>query len=77
MGFRVFDSVMALGLPVHAVGPDEVRRARALLKRWPRLSTRDAVHLGVTEAHGLRDVLSYDKDFDAVPWVRRAEPSVL
>jgi predicted nucleic acid-binding protein len=74
LAFRVFDSVVALGIPVLPVGVDEVSRARRLLEGWPGLSTRDGVHLGVMEAHGLVDVLSYDQDFDRVDWARRAEP---
>ncbi len=74
LAFRVFDSVAALGIAVLPVGIDEVSRGRRLLEAWPGLSTRDGVHLGVMEAHGLTDVLSYDKDFDKVEWVRRSEP---
>jgi predicted nucleic acid-binding protein len=74
LAFRIFDSVIALGIPILPVGVDEVGRARRLLESWPRLSTRDGLHLGVMEAHGIVDVLSYDKDFDRVTWARRAEP---
>jgi predicted nucleic acid-binding protein len=74
LAFRIFDSVVALGIPVLPVGVDEVGRGRRLLHRWPGLSTRDGVHLGVMEAHGLTEILSYDKEFDAVDWVRRLEP---
>ena len=74
LGFRIFDSVVALGIPILPVGADEVSRARRLLQLWPALSTRDGVHLGVMEAHGFTEVASYDKDFDLVPWARRTEP---
>ncbi len=74
LGFRIFDSVVTLGFPILEVGEGEVRRARRLLETFPDLSTRDAVHLGVMEAHGMVEILSYDRGFDAVDWVRRIEP---
>lgn len=56
------------------VGVDPVRRARRLLAVHPKLSTRDAVHLGVMESHGIVEILTYDRGFDDVPWVIRREP---
>lgn len=73
-GFQIFDSVVALGMPILSVGEDEVRRARRLLAAYPKLSTRDGLHLGVMEANGITRVLTYDKGFDAVAWARRSEP---
>lgn len=74
LGFRAFDAVVGLAIPILPVGEDEVARARRLLEDTPALSTRDGVHLGVMEAHGITDVLTYDRGFDAVDWVRRLEP---
>jgi len=74
LGFRIFDSVVALGVPILPVGEDEVRRARRLLASHAGLSTRHGVHLGVMEAHSITEVLTYDRGFDAVPWASRGVP---
>ena len=74
LGSRIVDSVISLGIPVLEVGLDEVRRARRLLEAYPTLSTREGVHLGVMEAHGITDVLTYERGFDAVEWAKRLEP---
>ncbi|MBT3220090.1 MAG: PIN domain-containing protein, partial [Proteobacteria bacterium] len=75
--YRIFDAVVSLGIPVLGVGEDEVRRARRLLEFYPTLSTRDGVHLGVMEAHGMVEILTYDRGFDHVDWARRLEPTAV
>lgn len=74
LGFRIFDSVLALGIPILDVGEAHVRAARRILELHPGLSTRDGGHLAVMEAHGMVEVLSYDRGFDLVSWERRREP---
>ena len=73
-GYRLFDAVLSLGIPILAVGEAEVAEARRLLAEHTALSTRDGVHLGVMRTNGVRSVLTYDRDFDAIPWVERREP---
>ena len=75
LGSRVFDAVVGLRLPVLPVTADDVGRARRLLETYPGLSTRDGVHLGVMESHGIEEIISYDLGFDRVDWVRRTEPT--
>lgn len=72
--FAVYDAVVQLGLPVLAVGPGELDAARRLLEAHPGLSTRDGVHLGTMEAHGIQRVLSYDRGFDEAAGFERLEP---
>ncbi len=72
-GFQLFDLILQLGLPILAVTEGALREARAILSRHPSLSTRDAVHLGVMREHGLDEILSYDRGFSQVPWVKRRE----
>lgn len=73
-GFGVFDAVVGLRIPILPIGEDEVRRARRILETFPKLSTRDAVHVGVMEAQAIKEVLTYDRGFETVTWVRRIEP---
>ena len=74
LGLRIFDDVVALGLPILPVSEADLRHARELIGKFPVLSTRDAVHLGVMRTHELTRVVSYDRGLDQVPWVERLEP---
>jgi uncharacterized protein len=73
VGFRLFDAITHLGIPVLAVTDRAMAEARRLLEEYPALSTRDSVHLGVMLEHGIEEVLSYDTGFSDVPWVKRLE----
>ena len=73
LGFKLFDAVTHLGIPVLSVTDRSMAEARRLLEDHPSLSTRDCVHLGVMREHGMDQVLSYDTGFSEVPWVKRLE----
>lgn len=73
VGFQLFDAVTHLGIPVLAVTDRAMTKARRLLEEYPILSTRDCVHLGVMQEHGIEEVLSYDTGFSEVAWVKRLE----
>lgn len=73
-GFKIFDAVTHLGIPILSVTDRAMAEARRLLEEHPGLSTRDGVHLGVMLEHGVEEVLSYDGDLSLVPWARRLEP---
>ncbi|MGB7593613.1 MAG: type II toxin-antitoxin system VapC family toxin [Terriglobia bacterium] len=57
-----------------AVTRDDVLGACELLRKYPRLSVRDAVHVGTMLRNGLKTVVSVDSDFDQVPEIRRVAP---
>jgi len=73
VGFQLFDAVTQLGISILAVTDRSLREARTLLEQYPSLSTRDGVHLGVMREHGIEEVLSYDRGFSQVSWVKRLE----
>jgi len=73
IAFQLFDAVVHLGIPILAVTDRSLTEARTLLERYPSLSTRDGIHLGVMREHGIEDVLSYDRGLSEVPWVKRLE----
>lgn len=64
---EVFDVVIPITAPV-------MEGAYGLLRRYARLSARDAVHAAVVLAHDLDAICSYDRDYDAVPGLKRVEP---
>jgi len=74
IGFEMLDSIASLPIPVLAITESDVLEARRLMERLPKLSARDAVHLGAMRSHGIERVLSYDRGFDEVGWVLREEP---
>ena len=57
-----------------AVTRDDVAGACELLRQYPRLSVRDAVHVGTMLRNGLKTVVSVDSDFDQVSEIRRVAP---
>jgi predicted nucleic acid-binding protein len=73
IGFQIFDAVSQLGIPILPVTDRSMEEARTLLEAHPSLSTRDCVHLGVMREHGIEEVLSYDRGFSEVSWVKRLE----
>ena len=73
IGFQIFDAVTHLGIPILPVTDRAMAEARRLLEAYPSLSTRDGVHAGVMREHGIEEVLSYDRGFSDVPWVKRLE----
>ena len=73
-GHALFDAVASLGIPVLAVGEEELRQARLLMAALPELDTRVAVHAGVMRTHGIGRVLSYDEGFDFIRGLERLEP---
>jgi len=60
-----------------AVTRDDVAGACELLRRYPQLSVRDAVHVGTMLRNGLRSLVSVDSDFDQVSEIRRVDPSTV
>jgi len=66
-----FDVLLGMTDEVLAVGEADALRARDIVLGTPGLSARDAIHLAVMEAHGVRRILSFDRFFDAFPGCTR------
>jgi predicted nucleic acid-binding protein len=60
-----------------AVTRDDVVRTCELLRRYPRLPVRDAVHVATMLRNGLKTVISVDSDFDQVSEIRRVAPGAI
>ena len=50
---------------------ESVTGARRLVLENERLSARDAAHVAVMQAHGVKSILSFDAGFDRVETIRR------
>lgn len=59
---------------VLALSIDDVRLARRLSAKYPRLPARDLLHVASMLNNGLHDLVSADRHFDEVTEVRRHDP---
>lgn len=66
--FRTVDSFVDAVLPVTA---EDVRAARRILDEAPAATARDALHVAVMRAHGISEILSFDRHFDGVEGISR------
>lgn len=68
------DAVLDLIRDPIPVTAEVMRAAAALLRQYPDLSVRDAVHAASMQSANCRVVVSADRHFDLVPWLRRVDP---
>ena len=66
--FRALD---AIAEEVLSFGLAEVREARRMIGRVPRISSRDALHVAVMRQAGASRILSFDRGFDSCPRIER------
>lgn len=56
---------------VFSIDRELALRARDLVLAHREVSARDALHVAVMEHHGIEEILTFDRGFDAVPGIRR------
>lgn len=66
-----YDALDAMVSIVADVTKDDVDHARIHAGRYPRLSSRDCLHLAVMDRIGCGTIWSYDTGFDAVGTLQR------
>ena len=76
-GIQVALDLFKVVLTVLPVGEEDVRRAIGFMETYRRLSPRDAIHAAVMLDNGVSEILSVDRDFDAMEEVRRVDPGDL
>ena len=59
---------------VISIGSAEINAAMGLLREYPQIDVRDAVHAAVVQLHGLEGVVSADRGFDVIRGVTRFDP---
>jgi uncharacterized protein len=59
-----FDVLLAVVQEVLPIELPTVQRAKEVMAAHPGLSARDAIHLAVMDAHGIRRLMSFDTGFD-------------
>jgi len=66
-----FEALLGLVDEVFSVDLQVVQRARTIVLGSRRLSARDALHVAVMEAQGIRRIMSFDSGFDGLPGIER------
>lgn len=66
-----FETLRGLVDDVLPVEEPDVYAAKDLLHAHLRLSARDALHAAVMRRRGITEIVSFDRGFDALSWIRR------
>ena len=74
MGLELVSGLIWSLRSVIAIGEAEINAAVGLLREYPQIDTRDAVHAAVVQLHGLEGVVSADRGFDVIRGVTRFDP---
>jgi predicted nucleic acid-binding protein len=69
-----FEALLGVVDEVHGIERGTVERAKEIVLGYPSLSARDALHVAVTERHGVKQILTFDRGFDGYPGVERIQP---
>ena len=72
-GFELFDLILSLGLQIFPIQLNDLTQAKSFLQEDAKISSRDAIHLGVMHNHGISRIATYDKGFLNIPWVKVIE----
>ena len=66
-----FDAILGVVDDVLPIRRADVEQAKDTLLRYQRLSARDALHVAVMASHGITELMSFDRGFDAYPGIKR------
>ena len=67
--------VAALFPDLLPVTRDDLLEACVMIRRYPGIPVRDAVHAATMIHNGLREIISADPDFDMIKGIRRIDPA--
>ena len=66
-----FETMYGLVDHIYPITKEDVEACKTLILGHKQLSARDALHLALMKNLGIKQLLSFDKDFDRVPWIQR------
>lgn len=72
----VVNAVFSLDIRVFEVDSLDVRTAAGIFDEF-RISPYDCVHAAVMKKAGIVDIISADKDFDKIAWIKRLDPKLV
>lgn len=70
---KVVDAIFSLDIPVYEVDSSDVRIAMGIFEGFG-ISPYDCVHASIMKRAGALNILSADKDFDKIDWIKRLDP---
>lgn len=71
----VVDAIFSLDISVFDVDSLDVRNAARIYDKF-RISPYDCVHVALMKKAGVSEIISADKDFDKITWIRRLDPKI-
>jgi len=74
LGELAYFAMINLCREIIPVTVKETDRALELLKGYPTITSRDAIHAATMLNNGVKDILSTDAHFDLIPGIRRIDP---
>lgn len=66
-------AIFSLGIEVFSIEPSDAREAGEILGET-HMSPYDCLHAVVMRRNGLNEIISADKDFDRLRWLKRVDP---
>ncbi len=66
-----FDATLQIVDDVLAIEKLDAEAAKDIMLRYAALSARDALHVAVMRRHRIERIMSFDRDFDALPGIER------
>jgi len=73
---RVVNAIFSLDISIHEVDPLDVRNAASIFDE-SRISPYDCAHAAVMKRVGIINIISADKDFDKIHWIKRLDPKLI
>lgn len=74
LGEIAYTSVTGFCNKIFSVKVEDTNKALELLKNYPSLTTRDAIHAATMINNGIKTILSTDPHFDLIPEIKRISP---
>lgn len=75
IGIGIAEQALDLFAPVVPVTHALMRRVPDVVRRYPHLAARDALHVATCLHEGITEIVSPDRGFDAVEGLLRIDPS--
>jgi uncharacterized protein len=77
LGELAYTAIIDLCEVILPVTLQETDRALELLKQYPQITSRDAIHAASMLNNGIEEILSTDPHFDLIPGIRRIDPAAI
>jgi uncharacterized protein len=75
LGELAYYSLIDLCHTIFPVTLQDTDRALELLKQYPQITSRDAIHTATMLNNGIKEILSADPHFDLIAGIRRIDPT--